>query len=425
MVEDTPVEFTRSSARAERRGVAVRHGMQRPRSAVRTFLRTLGASVCVVALSATGVAAYGAWDVARSMNEGVSLNTLSGKKRQPIPDIAAIDGGVNLLLVGTDSRKDLGGSYDNPEDQAASSGDGNNDVTMLLHVAADHRSATIVSFPRDLMVDIPDCSDPVDGRSHRAQFNSALADGGLSCVGLTVSKLTGVDVPFGAVVNFNGVSALSNAVGGVTVCLASPVRDKYTRPALNLDAGEHTLVGEEAQAFLRSRHGVGDESDLARISSQQVFMSALARKIVSGGVLANPVQLYALAKATVMNVTPSDTLQNPSTLVQIGLALKDTGLENIVFLQYPVVTDPDDVNRVVPDRAAAAAVNEALVGDKPIALTGSIGRAAEEVPATPGTPADQAPATNTPSPVPTEVAALPETVTGQTAAQQTCAKGSD
>jgi LCP family protein required for cell wall assembly len=425
----------------------VRHGRLPARRAGVAALKLVAAVVVIAFVSAGSVAAYAVWDVARSIKTGVHLQALPGHSAIPqnIPDVAAIPGGVNLLLAGTDSRSDLGGIYDTPDEQDASSGAGNNDVTMLLHIAQDHKSMMVVSFPRDLMVSIPDCPGPnggtVDGTSY-AQFNTALSRGGLNCVVATVSQMTGLTIPFAAVINFNGVSAMSNAVGGVTVCLASPVTDDYTNPPLDLPAGENTIVGDTALSFLRSRHGVGDGSDLGRISNQQVFLSALARKIVSGDVLSNPVQLYALAKAAVQNITPSETLTSPTTLVQIALALKDTGLQNMVFVQYPVVSDPDDPNRVVPDETAAKALDEALVADKPVQLTGTTGRAAEDPTATatpaPGTesapsPTATAPATPaTPStgatPAPTDSGApvaLPPSITGQTAAQQTCTKGND
>jgi LCP family protein required for cell wall assembly len=434
------------------RGAApVRHGrLPRRRPAV-SIVKLLAAVVAVVLVSTVSVAAYAVWDVARSVKHGVHLSALPGHSALPqdIPNVGAIAGGVNLLLAGTDSRSGLGGIYNSAAEQDASTGAGNNDVTMLLHIAQDHKSMMVVSFPRDLMVRIPTCPAPdgngtVSGSSF-AQFNTALSRGGLGCVVLTVEKLTGLTIPFGAVINFNGVSAMSSAVGGVTVCLASPVTDEYTNPPLDLPAGQNTLVGDQALSFLRSRHGVGDGSDLGRISNQQVFLSALARKIVSGGVLSNPVQLYALAKAAVQNITPSDTLTNPTTLVQIALALKDTGLQNMVFLQYPAVSDPDNPNRVIPDEEAASAVDDALVNDQPVALTGSTGRAAEDpaatatptpsdssAPTATGAPTDSsAPAptdtgSTTPAPTTTSGAVeLPSSVTGQTAAQQTCTKGNN
>lgn len=436
--------MTDPSRRLQRaRGPApVRHGRLPKRRLFVSAAKLLSGIVAVALVSSASLAAYAVWDVARSVKHGVHLAALPGHTAVPqdIPNVAAIAGGVNLLLAGTDSRSGLGGVYTSATEQDASSGAGNNDVTMLLHIAQDHKSMMVVSFPRDLMVPIPSCP-ATDGNgtvsgSSQAQFNTALSRGGLACVVLTVEKLTGVTIPFGAVINFNGVSAMSSAVGGVTVCLASPVTDRYTNPPLDLPAGESTLVGDQALSFLRSRHGVGDGSDLGRISNQQVFLSALARKVVSGGVLSNPVQLYALAKAAVQNVTPSDTLTNPTTLVQIALALKDTGLQNMVFLQYPAVGDPDNPNRVIPDQEAAPAVNDALVNDQPVALTGSTGRAAEDPAATatptppgsamPSASSTPAPGATTPAPATTSgEVKLPSSVTGQTAAQQTCTKGNN
>jgi anionic cell wall polymer biosynthesis LytR-Cps2A-Psr (LCP) family protein len=168
---------------------------------------------------------------------------------------------------------------------------------------------------------------------------------------------------------------------------------------------------------------VDDGSDLARISNQQVFLSALARKVTSGGVLSNPLTLYSLAQAAVHNMTPSDTLTNPTTLVSIALALKDVGLANMVFLQYPTIADPANPNRVVAQKSAASVLNAALIADHPIQLTGTLGRAATvasgtTTPATPSAGTSGAPDT-----VASDAVALPSSVTGQTAAEQTCTKG--
>ncbi|WP_223690381.1 LCP family protein [Leifsonia poae] len=423
---DLPRRHQRASS-----ATAVRHGRLPRRRAVGAIARLLAAAVAVVAVSAGSVAAYAVWDVTRSFKPTIHLPGLPGHTDQAIPNVGAIEGGVNFLIAGTDSRSGLGGVYQSSEEQDASSGAGNNDVTMLLHIAQDHRSAMVISFPRDLMVPIPDCpAASGDGTAYgtdKGMFNTALSRGGLPCVALTVEKMTGITIPFAAEINFTGVSAMSTAVGGVTVCLATPVSDDFTNPPLDLPAGQNTLVGDEALSFLRSRHGVGDGSDLGRISNQQVFLSALARKVVDGGVLANPLQLYGLAKAAATNMTLSDSL-SPTTLVQIGLALKDTGLDNVVFMQYPAVTDPDNKERVVPNEYAAELLGTALVNDRPVKLTGSTGVAAEDPtptggatsPATPATPPD-----TSATPTPGGPVALPPSVTGQTAAQQTCTKGNN
>ena len=201
-----------------------------------------------------------------------------------------------------------------PIRHAGSSGIGDNDVTMLLHVTADHTSATVVSFPRDL-VSIPLCGKSISS----TMLNSTLSRG-LSCTVQTIEKMTGLTIPYAGVITFDGVTGTSNAVGGVAVCLATAVEDPYTDPQLDLAAGQQTLVGSTALSFLRSRHGVGDGSDLGRISNQQVFLSALTRKITSDGVLSNPLTLYKLANSALSNVKLSDTLTNPTTLVSIALA---------------------------------------------------------------------------------------------------------
>ncbi len=437
MSDGAPVRRRRSNGPP-----SVRHGRLHKRRPYATIAKVLVATLGVLIVSGGSIAAIAAWDVARTIKPGVHLALPPGKTAVPIPSVGAIDGGVNLLLTGTDTRTGQGGAFNSADELSGSSGAGNNDVTMLVHIAQNHQSAMVVSFPRDMMIPIPECPSPNGGTYSavdKGMMNSTLSRGGLSCVVLTIEKLTGVSIPFAAEVSFDGVSAMSNAVGGVTVCLASPVVDKYTNPQLDLAAGEQTIVGSEALSFLRSRHGVGDGSDLGRISNQQVFLSALARKIVAGGVLANPFQLYPLAKAAAANMILSDTLTNPTTMVQIALALKDTGLDKMTFIQYPVITDPDNVNRVVPQISAAEILNGALVNDQPVQLTGTTGRAAELAPnastASP-TPAQTAAtstpgATATPAPTPTAAAptpgpapvVLPSSVTGQTAIQQTCTKG--
>ncbi|MDJ0323046.1 LCP family protein [Cryobacterium sp. PH31-AA6] len=395
----------------------------------------------VLLVSGSAVGAIAAWDLASSVKPGVYLDHIAqdaGTTAAPAADVSAIAGGVNLLLTGSDTRSGQGGAFETSAGLEGSSGAGNNDVTMLLHIAQNHQSVSVVSFPRDLMLAVPACPQPDGGTasaSSRVMLNTTLSRGGLPCVVLTIENLTGLQIPYAAQISFDGVTAMSNAVGGVTVCLATAVNDLYTNPPLHLEAGQQTLVGADALSFLRSRKGVGDGSDLGRISNQQVFMAALARKVESDGVLGNPIALFSLAKAATGNMVLSDTLTNPTTLVQIALALKDTGLANMVFLQYPTVTDPVDSGRVIAQSSAAEVLNTALVADQPVQLTGAPGRGAVLATSTPGVPVPASTATSIPSstappaspaavPSPAATnAVLPSSVTGQTAADQTCTKG--
>jgi LCP family protein required for cell wall assembly len=398
----------------------IRHGRTLRSHPIATIVKVLAGVVAVLLVSTTSIVAVAVYGTVSSIPTGIHLTHLAGASAAPAaPSIGPYEGEVNILLAGSDTRANQVG-FQSKAELAASSGTGNNDVTMLLHISANHTSATVVSFPRDL-VSIPLCGKGISA----AMFNTTLARG-LSCTVNTVEKMTGQTIPFAGIIKFNGVSAMSTAVGGVTVCLADPIKDPYTQPIqLDLPAGQQSLVGDLALSFLRSRHGIGNGGDLGRISNQQLFLSALTRKIVSGGVLSNPLTLYKLANAAEANVALSDTL-TPTTLVSIALALKGLDLSKIVFVQYPTGADPADPNRVVPLLAAGAALAAALKSDQPISLTGSLGDATIADPNTvpTPTPTPSGPATTAPAPAPApSTIALPSTITGQRADQSTCTKG--
>ncbi len=422
-----------------------RHGRQRRSHAWLVVLRSVAIAVAVVLASSVSIAAIAVTRLAGNVqSSAVHLEHVDGASAPP--GIDAIAGGVNLLLVGTDTRTGQGGQFASKAELAGSSGAGNNDVTILLHIAQDHRSAMVVSFPRDLILNLPPCPAPKGGyypASANRMLNASLARGGLACPVLTIEKLTGTTIPYAAAISFDGVASMSDSVGGVTVCVANTMNDPYT--GIFLSAGEHTIQGAQALAFVRSRHGVGDGSDLGRISSQQVFLSALARKIESEGVLRNPIALYSLATAATQNMQLSDSLTGLDTMVSIALALKSVPLENIVMIQYPTTSSPAFPNRVVPVTSLDSAVNKALVQDLAVSLTGTTGRGsvvsttptspagptAAPTPAptvTPGVPAKGKgtvpKATPSPTAAPAALTPLPAAITGQNASEQTCAKGS-
>lgn len=402
----------------------MRHGTLRNSHPFATVAKFLLAIVAVVAVSGATVAGAAVLTTISNIKPGIHLTPIAGSD-PPAPEINAASGAVNLVIAGSDTRTGQAG-YQTKAELAGSSGLGNNDVTMLIHVAADHSNATVVSFPRDL-VNVPICGRSITG----AMFNTTMSRG-LDCTVNTVAKMTGLTIPYAAVIKFDGVIGMSNAVGGVTVCLATRVKDLYTNPQLNLAAGSQTLVGPMALSFLRSRHGVGNGSDLGRISNQQVFMSALMRKITGEGVLGNPITLYKLATAGVANLTLSDTLTNPSTLISLALTLKGIPLDKIVFVQYPTMADPADTNRVIAQPSSAAALTAALRSDEAITLSGTLGAGATTDPSAVTTPSATPSATAKPSPtdppapvVPPTSIALPSNVTGQSAAQSTCTKGNN
>ncbi|SEA33327.1 LCP family protein [Leifsonia sp. 21MFCrub1.1] len=412
---------TRAQARAQEKaaGPAVRHGRLKQHHPLKALLKIVVAVIAVVGITGVSLAAYATVDVVASVKKSVKLVDAKGK--ETTPGVGAMNGAFNVLLAGSDSG---GGNtaYGDREENL-------NDVTMLLHVSADHQNATVVSFPRDMFVSIPSCPDPKGGSfdaMSRQKINNSLSYGGLACTVLTVEKLTGLDIPYAGVIQFDGVIEMSNAVGGVPVCVAGDIKDPYT--GLNVKGGQNVLQGSQALAFLRTRHGVGDGSDLGRISNQQVFLSSLVRTIKSADVLSNPVKLYGLAKAATSNITLSDSLNNPTTIVSMAMALKNIDISKVVFVQYP---NHYVDGGVAPTTDAADQLMSALQNDKPITLTGDTGVGSEADPNAPATqapatqaPATQAPATGTPDSGTAGGGSveLPSDVHGQTAAQYTCSK---
>lgn len=409
------------------RHTVARHGELTSPGPLGLVLKMIGIAVAVVLVSGVGVAAYAAYDLTSSFTSDAVA--LEGQDPVP-PDIGAIEGGVNLFIAGTDACEPAYAGYFGDRCSGADAGGELNDVNMLVHISDAPRRVTVISFPRDMMVPIPSCTRK-DGTESSAMskqpLNSAYSYGGLSCIVKTVSQLSGLNIPFAAKVTWGGVIEVTNAVGGVDVCLASGIKDRYT--GIDWPAGTRTIKGLEALQFLRTRHGVGDGSDLGRISNQQQYMSRLARKLMSEDVLSNPATLYKLATTAVHNITPSQSLTNPLTLVQIALAVKNVPFDEIVFVQYPALTDPDNTNKVIPNTSAADALWAALAANKPLKLTGAAGSnggVVVEQPTPGATPSATPSATPTPgqtTPPEDQAVELPSSITGSTAAQQTCSNG--
>ena len=419
-------DLRHTSRRAAKTPSVARHGRLKTNSAWRTVAKVAASVVAVTLISGSAVAAYAAWDLASTAQPTVTLG--NEEVLEGVPDVGAMEGGVNLLIVGSDSRQGQGEGFGDPEEETAVL----NDVTMLMHISEDHSNASVVSFPRDMLIDVPACTDPEDPSStldelYSVKINTVLSHGGLGCVVKTVETELGVTIPFAGIVQFMGVAGLSEAVGGVEVCVAEPIEDEYTGTFLS--AGTHTLSGIAALQFLRTRHGVGDGSDLARISNQQVFLSSLARTLQSNGTLSDPVKLYSIAKAALANMQLSESLMDATRMISMAKALKDTDLNKIAFIQYPTAY-AEGGGAVVPT-ASADYIRTALQNDLPVSFDpnavadSEFGTVADPNAAPPAeTPVEEAPAEGTPAetPAPT-VEALPADVTGQTAAETRCSAG--
>jgi len=376
----------------------IRHGRLRRSSGWRTALSGIAAGLSIVLVSGASVAAITLAQLDANIDE-VVLTGANGEVRE-LPTVGEWEGGFNVLIVGVDNAE---GQSDADDRDGATL----NDVNILVHVAEDQQSAVAVSIPRDLVVPIPECPQEDGGTSWAMSaqpFNSAYSVGGLNCVVLTAEALTGLSIPYAGTISFDGVAMMSTAVGGVDVCIDAPIDDPYT--GLNLPtAGTHTVEGYTALAFLRSRHGVGDGSDLSRISSQQVYMSSLMRTLQSAGTLGDPSKLYGLAQVATKAMSLSSSLASLDTMVSMALVLKDIPTENITFVQYPATTGVGGVyaNKAAPVEYLADALFEKIRNDESFLLeadaTGNGSVLAEPTPAP--SPTETATASPAPSASPT------------------------
>ncbi|MFG3051009.1 LCP family protein [Kitasatospora sp. NPDC048239] len=313
---------------------------------------------------------------------------------------------VNVLLIGSDSRagnnSDLGGGNE---------GGARSDTTILLHVYADHKHAVGISIPRDALVTIPACKLP-NGKwtkeSPGQMFNSAFSVGNTetgnpACTQNTVEKLTGIRVDHTIEVNFEGFAAMTEAVGGVDVCLPNDIYEGHLNPNLGkkgkvvLPKGKQKLAGQKALDYVRLRHGIGDESDVGRMKRQQAFLASLMAKVKGEGL--SPTTLLPLADAATKSMTVDPGLDSAKKLMDFALSMKNIDLHDVKFLTTPWRYNGPRIDLVHP---AVDNLWKTLLADRTIEGEDATGKQ-EDAPQTP------APAETTPPapPSPTAVEGPP------------------
>ncbi|MGY4928915.1 LCP family protein [Streptomyces sp. 900105755] len=298
----------------------------------------------------------------------VDINQMLGSDRPAKVD----NGSENILVLGSDTRsganKKLGGGADD--------GSARSDTAMIVHVYKGHKKAAVVSVPRDTLIDRPACTD-AQGTSHSAatgvMFNSAYSTGGAACAVKTVEAMTGIRMDHYLEVDFSGFQKLIDDLGGVQVTTTKAIDDRESH--LDLKAGTHTLDGRQALGLVRTRHGVGDGSDLGRIQLQQAFVKALIDQVKQVGVFTSPKKLYDLADTATKAVTTDSDLGSVNSLIDFANGLKSISSKNMHMVTMPVQYDPSNPNRVIVAEAKAKLVWTALKNDRPIPASATKGTA--------------------------------------------------
>ena len=274
------------------------------------------------------------------------------------PAEAIPDGERNILLLGSDARDPSTTAY------GSDHGSRRSDAMVLVHFAAENERIDAVQLPRDTLTQLPACEDYGHGAypGGFGMINSAL-NYGPACSVAAVEELSGVRIDNFIELDFEGFVTVVDALDGLPVCLPKALKDPKAK--LDLPAGQQTVNGTDALALARTRHAVGDGSDIARMDHQQMVMSAIVQHVTSREVLTRPDRLYAFLDAATSAMTVDSGLESLSSLVSLARQLSEVPTSQISFLTMPWSQAPQNPNRVVPS-AAAETVFAALRDDRPL-----------------------------------------------------------
>lgn len=328
----------------------------------RRHLRTalLGVTACLVVLVLLPVA--GALYVGRRLSgdltriDGITRvdGTFDGlTDRPPAPAGPARDA-VDVLVIGTDRRSEVPTTGSDARAAAWVGGAQRSDALMILHIAADRRSAALVSIPRDTWVTVPGYG------MHKV--NAAYSFGGPSLAVATVELLTSVRIDHVAIVDWAGFAALVDSVGGIDVTVPDTVTDSAR--GTRWLAGTHHLDGAAALEYVGQRYGL-PRGDLDRVARQQVVLRTLMEAALHQEMRTDPRMVREfLADAT--RHLSIDAEWSTAELVGLAASLRNFTTADLTYLTMPVArlgTEAGGQSVVYVDRPVAAGLWGALVTD--------------------------------------------------------------
>jgi LCP family protein required for cell wall assembly len=344
-----------------------------PPHGLRVGVRALCASISLLVLVGSGIA----WATFKNFTSHVPHG-------DPVPALLAgehdPDGGAqNILLIGNDTRAGATPAELKALHTGHDTTTANADTMMLLHVPANGSQASLVSFPRDSWVSIPGHGKGKINAAYPDGYNAAKDAGrseiaaqsaGIVLTIKTIHALTGLYVDHYMQVNLLGFYRISEAIGGVTVCLNAAQNKTTDKDAfgsgysgIDLPKGVSVIKGQQALAFVRQRHGLPD-GDLDRIKRQQYFLKSTFQKVTSGGVLLNPFKLRDLLEA----VAPSLLVDPKLDLLSLARQLESLTSGKINFATIPnngpqtIYPDGVETSIVEVNRAAIPAFVSSLEG---------------------------------------------------------------
>ncbi|MDG4827735.1 LCP family protein [Solwaraspora sp. WMMD1047] len=322
-------------------------GRRGPRPNWRRIALVVAASLVVLGL----LAGAGVWAYVRGLDNDLARTDPFAELTGGRPP-QAVDGALNILLVGSDSR-----DPDAPVDQSSQ---WRADTIIVMHIPSSQDRAYLVSIPRDLYVPIPESASADCGSGQRGKINAAFAFGGLPLAVRTVECFSDVRLDHVMAIDFAGFKEVTDALGGVDLKVERTITSIH-KPYRKFTKGTNHMNGAEALDWIRQRKQFPD-GDFARMRHQQEFLRALMDKAASSGTLTNPAKLNAFLKS----VTSAVTVDEGFSIVDMALQFRNLRGENLQFITSPhngsQTIDGESV--VVSDRENALAMYRAMSSDE-------------------------------------------------------------
>ncbi|MFF2354655.1 LCP family protein [Kitasatospora sp. NPDC058115] len=346
----------------------------------RRWPRRLAAGVALGILATS----CGGWAVLRGAGSIDRVDVFGGARARP-----ADDASTTFLVVGTDERDGIPEKTLKTVLHAGGESCHCTDTMMIVQLAGDGSRASVISIPRDSYVDIPAHWDPVARKevpAGKGKINAAFGLGGPPLTVATVEQNTGLRIDHYLQVNFAGFVAAVDAVGGVRVCTAKPLKDEYS--GLDLPAGTSTLDGAGALKYVRARHLDGS-SDLGRMHRQQKFVAELLHEVTSSGTLLNPVRLARVTDSLLGSVKADQGLSTDD-LVTLAARMKDLTAGRADFVTVPLASVDHPVagwgSTVLWDKERAEELFDAVREGRPLTDGAAAGGEEASEPAAPAAP---------------------------------------
>ncbi|HEX6448009.1 MAG TPA: LCP family protein [Trebonia sp.] len=338
----------------------------------RHVLRWISLAVVVIVVGAL-ITAYVKYKKIDDAIHRVPVTDLG--KRPPVYSTAS----MNLLVFGSDSRSGL----DHHEqvvlhtgNDSNSSGLGNTDTIMLVHISPGRHGVTAMSIPRDTMVPAYQCASGPGYPGQAAnpntteRINSLLAAGGPSCLWKTVEQQTGIHIDHFLEIGLAGFANVINDLGGVNVCAPFNVDDPVS--GLVLKSGEHHITGDTALAFWRTREDIGLGSDLQRIQRDQYMSAQVVKGMLSSRLLSSPTKLLQVLTDLAPNLTTDSGMSLPN-LLHIGQSLRSLSGKAVQFVTAPNAPDPANPDTVQFSQPQADELFSAIARDASVSKSGASG----------------------------------------------------